>query len=238
MLSRPFGLLAGVTPIIDRYRIVTSALGERFLKVRMGTDASEAVPRAVAHSGTEEVMRKNISEAVFGALDYYGPRVEKAQEPDNAITGKIIALARIGAMLRSEVRRDRRGNLDYLPSPEIGTRLGKQLMRLGQTLATFHEVDRPGYAEYQLLARVMTDSIPKQREKILKALREGRLSTGEVIDRSQLPDSTVRQALEDLWVLGVVNRHQSSLSNHWSLTGDTTDLLTSSGLFQHADQGV
>ncbi len=80
------------------------------------------------------------------------------------------ALANITAKLRSEVPRDRLHKVLYHPQVEVGTRINKKLLKLGQSLAIFFENSSVGEQEYDALLRIARDSIPRQRTQVVEAL--------------------------------------------------------------------
>jgi hypothetical protein len=233
-LRRPFGLVAGVTPIIERFRVVMSVLGERFLKLRMNTNAHKAVAKAISLGACDHLMREVIRSRLHLCLDYYGSRVSGAKiQLGRQIREKIASLAELGSKLRSELQRNRYGELEYVPVPEIGTRLAKQLVRLAGTLAVFRNRQTVEDQDYRLLVRVVQDSIPEQRLRLIRALAQGSFSTSAAARVVKLPESTAKQSLEDLWVLGVVERVDTASAKRtyeWALSSDTTTLLNASGL--------
>jgi energy-coupling factor transporter ATP-binding protein EcfA2 len=77
--SGKLGLVAGVTPTIDRHHAVTSTMGERFVLFRLPpVDASEQARRSFAHAGREGKMRSQLIAAV-SALFAGGPPVYSAR---------------------------------------------------------------------------------------------------------------------------------------------------------------
>ncbi len=70
------GLLAGVTPTIDRYHAVMGAMGERFVLLRLpSVDGSEQAQRALAHAGREREMRAELGGAVAELFAGFDPEL-------------------------------------------------------------------------------------------------------------------------------------------------------------------
>jgi GTPase SAR1 family protein len=117
-----FGLIGAVTPAIDRYRAVNSALGERFLTIRIEMDPNEeneAIEKSQDNRGTETAMRQEIGHAVTTTLNEYRDIATEIgcpliQGPD---LKKIRALSYLLSHMRTEVARDHRHNIIGTPSP-------------------------------------------------------------------------------------------------------------------------
>jgi hypothetical protein len=227
-----FGLIAAVTDAIDKYHIVHSQLGERFLKCRLRTNPKAAIDRASELAGQEEEMRKELSFATTSVFNCYSNIAKELVlvEVEDNIQERIKALANITAKLRSEVPRDRLHKVLYHPQAEVGTRINKQLLKLGQSLAIFYENGSVGEQEYEALLRIARDSIPKQRTQLVEALYDCEpMNTKEAGDRANIPTDTAKELLEDLWMLELVDRSGDHVFE-WQLTDDTTTLLSESGL--------
>jgi hypothetical protein len=226
-----FGIIAGVTNAIDMYRIVHSLLGERFLRIRPKNDADLAIARASELTGQETEMRKAISEATTACMRYYtGIQPPPALLVDDDIQLKIQALANITAKLRTEVPRDRFHKVMVQPDAEVGTRLSKQFLRVGQSLSILYEHAYIGDREYKTLLRIARDSISPQKVSLVLALAGMEmLSTKEAGDRAKIPTETARELLEDLWSLNLLTRTGDNPFS-WQLTDYMHNLLQTSGL--------
>ncbi|MHA1940059.1 MAG: hypothetical protein ACW97O_17835, partial [Candidatus Thorarchaeota archaeon] len=209
-----FGIIAGVTNAIDMFRVVHSQLGERFLKCRLHNDAEGSIDRAgdlagQELAGQEEEMRREMAEATESCLRCYTNIAKELVivEVEKEIQERIKSLANITAKLRSEVARDRHHKVMYQPEAEVGTRLSKQLLKLGQALAIFYEDGIVGEREYQALLRIARDSIPNQSYQLVQALIGAEpMTTKEAGDRAKIPTDTTKDLLEDLWMLHLVDR--------------------------------
>ena len=123
-------------------------------------------------------------------------------------------LAIATATLRTPVARDRDRKVLYMPQAEIGTRLGKQFLKLAQAGALLYHRRQTGDAEYELLLRVAVDTIPTRRAAVLRALLNGNTHQSAIVGYTGLPASSVKIELEDLKMLGAVTE---------SLTNTTAD---------------
>jgi len=230
-----FDLIAGVTPAIDMYRVVHGILGERFLKCRIHTDEARAIDKAAELMGKEEDMRAELAYTVGSAVAFYAERARAIEVPGScyAIFDQIKALGNITAKLRSEVARDRYHSVLYYPQAEIGTRLTKQLLKLGQALAVYREHDEIGDEELHCLLRVARDSIPRQRLELVQALNQELdfVDSKHAGDSCNTPTQTAKESLEDIWMLKLIDRHGTETFT-WKLAGDTCALLAKSRLLE------
>jgi len=219
-----FGILTGVTDVIDYYSKVHSMLGERFIKLRVKYNRREFVRSAFRHSGNEDKMREEIAEAVRIALDWYSTLAPvPVLKPETE--EKILNLSECVAILRSPVPRDYKHEVSYLLSPEIATRLGKQFLRLAQALFRIDSWN------YNYLLRVARDSVFPERLRIVDYLRNhSKDSITNIADFTKQPRNVIKYGCEDLWFLGVCDRRLDSSSYFYSLKSDFISSLESAGL--------
>jgi DNA-binding MarR family transcriptional regulator len=197
------GFLAGVTPVVDSHHTVTALLGERFVYCRFGGDRREASRRALAQRGSEREMRAELREAVgsfVSSLELQAPAL------DPGTLERILAIADFATRARTGVERDASSGWEIatLPSLEAPTRLAKQLAGLASALVVM------GLTEPEALERVVRlgyDCVPPRRLAVLRLLDgAAAMQTPELSERVGLPTSTCRRVLEDLAVLGLVER--------------------------------
>ena len=139
------GIIAGVTPAIDRYTKAHNILGERFLKVRLHFDTQKTTEAAFKNFGQEVKMREDLSTATA----YYLNRV-RSTRPYPRVTGQqmkdLIQIAHYIALMRTRIMGRYYGGLltePYLTEPEVPTRVVKQLKKLaiGLALVRGHNVE-------------------------------------------------------------------------------------------------
>lgn len=229
--SAKFDLIAGVTPAIDMYRVIHGVLGERFLKCRIHTNEEKAIDKATETMGREDEMRRALANASRGYITDCCERIEDGIPKCGEALQQIKALGNVTAKLRSEVVRDRTHTVQYYPDAEIGTRLTKQLLKLGQAITIVHGNESMDSNDLECLVRVARDSIPRQRLEVVKALLHKDLFLGTAVIGSECntPTQTVREILEDLWMLKLLERNgQHEFS--WRLADRVKSQLANSGL--------
>jgi hypothetical protein len=211
------GLIAGVTPAIEKYQSLDQVLGERFLNYRISYVRPEmAVEKARQNAGSQTQMRSELEGVVTEFL-----REERPCSPDAIAVPPIFAemiqsLASTVAALRTSVPKNRSGEVQYVPETEIGTRLVVQLTKLGSALAMARGRSEFTQAEYDVLLKVARHSVPTLRMRIVAALmhKSGALNkwvtTTELDKETKLPGASVRAAADDLRLLGLVDKEGES----------------------------
>jgi predicted ArsR family transcriptional regulator len=213
-----FGLLAAVTPVLESYWGVSAQLGERFLRFRLQGDARVAkVRRAMVNTNGESAMRAELSDAALAVLAQTPLPPTVAAELEE----RLIHLADFVSRARSEVCRDRQGVVQYLPGIEVGTRCGKALKKLAMGIAMARGVGAVDGDVYRIVLRVALDTVPSMRAALLRVLwiaRDGDVPTSELADACETPTDTARTWLEDLRLLGIVDRVMVAKNAHsWKL---------------------
>lgn len=225
-----FSLLAGVTPVLDKYTSVQQNLGERFLKIRLNDANTDLkVNKAIDNENKQEQMREELADVVkqFHNQNFNIKDVELPQK----IQDRLVDLANFVAMCRTTVSRDpyRKNILTYLPEYEVGTRLGIQLTKLGRGLATIRGKKEIGEEEFKILKRVGVDSIPKKVRVLLEILDgQDRQTTTEIVERTGIEGETCRLALNDLAVLRLADREEMEGRGNpigWKLADRIQNLL-------------
>lgn len=202
-----FSLIAATTLAIERFDAVDQELGERFVKFRMRSNENRAkVQRAIRNVGTDDSMREDIESALGQFLDSLPENCMDCSIPDD-LQEALAVLSDLTATARSYVSRDRSHAVKYIPRPEVGTRLGKELAKLLVALAIVRGKQRPDVEDLHTVCRVAEDCLPPNRLLVLRNLRRSikPLSVSRVSQEITLPWSTTKQTLEDLRVLGVVS---------------------------------
>jgi hypothetical protein len=216
---------------VERFDAVDQELGERFVKARMrANDNVSKVRRAIANIGKDDSMRNEIALAVSGFLDMLPPAPDDlslSAEDCEALT----TISDFTATARSSVPRDKQHNLRYVPRPEVGTRLGKELAKLHWALGLVRGKVRPESSELLTVGRVAEDCLPPNRLAVLRTMRFAAAGVSDIAARTGLPRSTVKQTLEDLQVLRLITSNEQPGSADaqkdapWRLVPDWTEKL-------------
>jgi len=129
-----FSLLAGVTNEIHSHQ--RANLGERFLKFQMHSGdsrAEEHIQAAIAGIGYEQDGEDTVGLTLAGFLEHLFKKIDQSSFHLPALfVNRVSALSQIIATLRASKSSSPES---YRVSPEVGTRLGKTLSKLGLCLA-------------------------------------------------------------------------------------------------------
>lgn len=238
-----FGVVAGVTPAIDSFSVLQASLGERFLKFRIDEAAKDEdegaiIKRALSNINKENAMRDAVADIASAYLEQ-DPLIRPVPTVPDEMENKIIALARVVAWLRGVVEREKYTDLVlYRPTSEIGTRLAKQLMKVGIGMCMFHGVQEMNEEIYSKVLRVARDTCADRLDDVVSVLwklgKQGEepVPTMDVATASGLPYATVMRILADFELLKIVRKLGSANKAQWIFTARFRDLLLSSGMHQ------
>lgn len=238
-----FGILAGVTPVIETFSTMNQSLGERFLRYRLPLDTKRSeeqkILKAIKNVNNELKMRAELCQAAASIIARKNPEHDVMPEFTERYLPKVVALAQLAAWLRGVVDRDKfTQQVLYKPSSEVGTRMAKQLVKLAMGVGIFRGTRLLESYEYNCIKHVAIDSCPQRAVMILSALYQAEkqenlamLKTKEIVDRTFLPQATVLRMMEDLNLLRLVQRVEVNGNFHWRLTKDVKALATKCGAF-------
>jgi len=209
-----FGLIAGVTPVIDRHWKLMQQLGERFLKIRLNEDTDAVTERAEENEGKEKQMRKELfenAESFVSSISY-----DKIPFFDRRFAKPIHKIAKFVAIARTPISTQGSSSEFYfeqIPTPEVPTRIVKQLKKLSKCLAMIRGKSEVGEEELKTLLRVAEDTIPPDRMAIMRVIRRfendsltgcSRTKISEVVN---IPETSLRRILEQLKRLNLVREN-------------------------------
>jgi len=240
------GLMAACTPYYDSHYGIINILGDRFLLYRTHTgDNEELGLRAQKIVGRESEMRKEIKSVIHKFIDQFHTIEDLNFKHDDAVNQMIVTLACFCAYGRCAVEREYRDkHIKYLPLPEGSARLVKQFMQIGMGLALVRGKKIIDVDVYETIKKIGRDLLPAQRLKILRYLWEekafayllGKRRTTEITDAVEIPSATTRLILEDLMVVGLLNRERAkdgeTTPYEWQLTQQACDMIDGSQLFE------
>jgi len=206
-----FNMAIGVTPVIHADNQAT--MGERFLKFEMhDEDSDDKVRRALGNLAEEIQMQEELSDVCRRFL-LRKVEPEKLPAIPNWAIEQIVALAQLVAILRAQVEREAFGDRDvkYRPVAEIGTRVAKQLAKLGQMLTYVYEVPEIDEDIMRVLRRVAFDTTVGFHLDIVRAILWGGnagMNRNEIAKAARIPEMTASRRLDDLVQLQVLERKQ------------------------------
>jgi hypothetical protein len=204
------GLIGGVTPVLDQYGQVLSALGDRFVLLRMGdADVNQFGAAALRHGDHERQMRLELREAMGGLVTHAD--ISGVNRPlDDAARTQLIRLAAYTARARTAVMRDGyQREVSFLPQVEGPGRLVKAYARLlGGLLA----IGCNGVTAWTTLTRIAIDCVPALRTRVIRELVRwsAPARTSAIADAIDTATKTASRHLEDLSLLRLADRTKES----------------------------
>jgi len=195
-------IVGAVTTAWDAAHGVVAALGDRFVLVRINSNAGRAQSglRAIRNTGDEVRMREELAAAVGGLVAHASTGEMKLSEEE---IKQLVKAADIVTMARTAVERDYGGEVIDAHAPEMPTRFAKQLaqvVRGGVAIGITRE------ESMRLAIRCAKDSIPPLRLQILLDVAAHPSSRpGDVRKRLGKPWRTVKREMEALTMLGLLS---------------------------------
>ena len=240
------GLIGAVTPVYDKHYAVIGSLGDRFLLYRTkNSDGRKMGLQAQKIVGREEEMRAEIHEEVHRFLNQFDDLGNIEFKNNDTINSMIVDLACFVAYARCPVERDYRNqNIQYLPMPEGTPRLVKQFTQIGMGLMLIHDKSVLDLELYEILKKIGSDLLPAHRFKILKHLNDQNIfecmhdwqKTKDIADQINIPSTTTKMALEDLMIVGLLNREVGGESEKspykWQINETAYEMINSSEVFE------
>ena len=211
-----FGILAGVTPIIETVSSANTVLGERFLKYKLPRTGRhiyagrDAIRQALDNLRSNDKMRLELSEAALR-----GASVSPAlPEIPNAFMEKFMGLAQWIATLRGAVSREKyTGQVQFKPVAEIGTRLAKQLLKMAFGIGAWRREDTISETTYKIITNIACHTIPDRVEEVVRNLFVHAPEKGLLVEdlalRCHLPSGTIRFLVQDMALLRILEPGES-----------------------------
>jgi hypothetical protein len=210
-----FSLLAGVTSAIHGNR--QALLGERFLKLQIskleGAQADSIIESAIRMVGIEKKME---TETKLMVSRFLIRRLDPDTLPDlpPIYAQRLTALVQLVAAMRAQVEREKYRDdvVVYRPIAENGTRLAKQLMKLGLSIA--HVLDKKSVdAEvYGIIERVAMDTAHGFNIDIIEAMMKlgGTAERGAIVEAMKVNSATIYRKFDDLTLFGILTPRKKS----------------------------
>lgn len=207
-----FSFIAGVTHAIHRYK--QAEVGERFLKFEMVPyadipDHAQTIRAALRQVEEDRSPQfRELREAAYGFL--FSRKYQVVSVP-TWFEDRIVALAQIVSYLRAVVPRAASSDREilYRPVIEIGTRVGKQLMKLAQSLSIIlgRDIDEEIYRVIKQVAMDSSIGLSMEVVQYLSTSKSG-LGTPALSDRMRMSKDTILRRMRDLEELKAVESYK------------------------------
>jgi predicted transcriptional regulator len=205
-----FSWLAGVTDIIHGFN--KSDAGERFLKVDIidpGFDESRTIRNALT-SLSDDSFKTHLKAATLGFMRHMWETDFENNLPllPMDVVIKITAVSQVISYMRTKIKKDREGNVEYRTRKEQGIRVAKQLAKLAQMLCVVFKQDRLSEEEFnEYILKIAFDTCTSIQTEItmqvMKLHKEEELCSVESISESlQISKSAVQNHMTNMQEVG------------------------------------
>ena len=208
------GLIGGVTPALDQYGQVISALGDRFLLLRLpDVDVDAFGAASLRHGDQEQQMRQELRDAMAGLVEHADTgQVNRVLDEDEQ--RRLIHLAAYTARARTAVVRDGyRQDVLYLPQVEGPGRLVKAYARL---LGGLEAIGCDAVTTWDTITRIAIDCAPALRTRVIRELTKHNapVRTSHIATACEVVTRTASRYLEDLSILRLATRTKMSAADN------------------------
>lgn len=206
-----FNAIIGITQAVHGDSQAT--MGERFLKFEMRDTPEGKKAKIIAAIGNTSKSAAMEDELAAVCRKFLLTEVDPTALPQ--VQGpqieRIMAMAELVSVLRAQVDREAFGDRDvrYRPSPEVGTRIAKQLTKLGQMLTFVFGVEEITQEIMDILLRVAKDTSVGFNVDIVRAMLAGKrepMARQDIARYAKIPEASLYRRLQDLEYLGIVMR--------------------------------
>ena len=211
-----FGFVGGAVPMMEANAKIDHSLGERFLYLRPKVDMAdqdallERVLGSATQKGTMRRVLKNVA-GVFLKQDVDITDRKLRRSVIDAAKGAAIALSRVRT---SAIRHSFSREIEFpLEVSEMGTRLLTQFLVIAlaaKSIGTSPEITE------SILYRIMLDSMPYVRCRILREIYSGTTTHRDLTGRMRMSTSQLGRHLEELRILRILTldkRKEYSIEN-------------------------
>lgn len=236
-----FGMIACVTDKIDGFAEEHQQLGQRFLSFRINrlsvphSQRVEDLKKIVKSMEGKKSWKEQLRTTVQLQLDKIErvckggkiPEVSAGAKEQVLILADLLALARTVPMDRTAVR------------PELATRVVQQLMNLGHAHAVADGRSRWNDSELKLIRRVVLDSLPLVRQRLLTFLyRQGphrpAMPVEQLAKKCRSPEGQMKNVITQYLFSGLleVSAGDKTAAPYYRISPDIYDSITKTGVLK------
>ncbi len=207
-LASKFGLLIGITPIIDAYWSLLSQLGERFLKVRFRCKEDDVLNKIFDQDMNEfNANRKKLQQIVNEYLSSltFNNKIKKPVEYWSQIKDLVQFTATIRTAIWNKGEGDSR---TFVGTREVASRLLIQTRKLWTLLCDVKQKDRFTQEEMDTVARVLLQTPPLTRMLIFYFLaKKESASTNEISNFMRSTSYSIERTLRELVYIRIISEN-------------------------------
>jgi energy-coupling factor transporter ATP-binding protein EcfA2 len=200
-----FGIIAAGTLAVEQGRKMEAVLGERFLYLRPRFKGEKILEISLRNATRKIEMRRTLQNAAGQFLSGYSPPAKRTL-PKGVIEASKEA-ARVLVRTRSTVIRDSYRKEIEFPAEvmEIPTRVYEQFILLALAMRS---LGADADEMEQGIKRLLLDSIPYVRMRVLEAIADGNTTKSAVAKAIKMSSSPASRCMEDMENLGIIEKNQ------------------------------
>ena len=199
-----FGLVIGMTPIIDAYYTLSNQLGERFLKVRFNTDERQVLMDIYNQNDSKYVEERKLLQQQISEY------LSSLETPEYTMPSEyqelLIGLVNYTAILRTATLTNGEGDqIEFKGEKEVPTRMMLQAKKVLMLMAAVRAKSCIGKEEVDFLGQLLLQTPPLYRTQAYYHLLLNEASTiNSVAETLHIRHEKAQQILEELRYLKVV----------------------------------
>ena len=239
-----FGVLAGVTKVVEVFTEQHVALGERFIRYNVETpenndDIRVILRKAMGNTSHENEMQLKLRHIAHQVLNHdfnIIPVVPKE------IAEKIMSLAIWVSHMRATVMRDKYSKeIIHSPFTELPTRLSKQFSKIGMGMANFRWQEEVTEVQYEIIKRIAKATAPSKMEEVVRTMYTGdpygEFSIDLIAQLINLPIITTQRVMENLTMVNILEKSKKTkMASCFRLTENAHELIEHAEIYQKPEK--
>lgn len=206
--------IAAVTPALEDRWALNRVLGERFLYVRWRSgDSRKTADFAIEQANHKKEINEEFGRLVRQYVDLPLGRTDLPANLKNAIGG----LASIVSLLRTVVRKNKKGSVISKDGTEMPTRIANGLHLCMKGSASLARRKIANIDDLEIARKLAFDTIPVNRYKVFKAFVDSpyyEVKRDELIERTELWPMQVDRVIEEFEKLDII-KITNGISYDW-----------------------
>jgi hypothetical protein len=225
--------LAGVTDAIYTEDQNSGVMGQRAIHYVLPNQDRITTTRAARknrRSGNIKALRERLQDLTVEYIEDMKAKLPNGiPEVDEKVSEEIIHLAEMATRARTGITRNYRGEIQMVTSIEMPMRVSEQIHAIAGMFVFMNGGEPMTLEQRKIIYKICIDCIPKNRREALMKLVEYWSVGTQALARAQGWDiETARVALQDLNVLGMVERKAAGIGTDdlWGLSDEYRKLLS------------
>lgn len=209
-------VIAAGTPAVERYWRRFQQFGERFITYRWNSPSnfSEAAKWVMRQAPLRDKISQRLTDSVFKIFDGTWLSQLSRNHTFESLPGNLeqslADSATLVSLLQTPIERDQRGFIRHVGNPEFPSRLiaAVQYMLKGHMILMGKNV--PTAAEMRIGRRLLLDSIPAYRRRILEFLPtdDTPMNRAQIGKGTNIPKASIYAEVDDLVALGILDKSE------------------------------